>query len=132
MKDYYAMSESLRDKADIWHCALSSYAKEDLSVNLRVIKRLSEIILEIWETWQSDTRHYQPSKKKYNWYVGLGKEGKRLLDPELPKYEDAKEMLQAYEKYVDLVVLLRLMAGMILRMGSVSCLTIGKNKSKGC
>lgn len=107
MKDYYAMAEKLRDKADIWNCALSSYAKEDLSINLRVIKRFSEVMLEIWEEWQNDTRHYQPSNKKYNLYVELGKEGKRLLDPELPKYEDAKEMLQAYEKYIDLVVLYR-------------------------
>ncbi len=107
MKDYYAVSENLRDKADIWHCALSSYAKEDLSVNLRVIKRLSEIILEIWCEWKNDTRHYQPSNKKYDWYVSLEKEARRLLDPALPKYEEAKEMLQAYQKYIDLVVAYR-------------------------
>lgn len=107
MKDYYAMAENLRDRASNWYSALSIYEKEELTGNLRVIRRLSEVILEIWEKWQSDTRHYQPSKKIYNWYVELGKEGKRLSDPALPKYEDAKEMLQAYEKYIDLVVLYR-------------------------
>ncbi|MCC8065922.1 MAG: hypothetical protein LIO94_02290 [Clostridiales bacterium] len=77
------------------------------NINQRVVRGLSIMMLEIWNDWREDTRHYQPSQEKQNFYISTVDRGERKLDPELPDYELAKTVIKDCRKFILHVVTYR-------------------------
>ncbi len=57
--------EIIIEKAERYYQIFKGSAHNTLSINQRVTFRLSEMMIDIWNEWQQDTRHYKPSKQKH-------------------------------------------------------------------
>ena len=79
--------------------------------NKKVIVGLSDMIVKIWNEWKSDTRHYSPSKKRYEGYLDTVARAERRLDPEGSGYEVAQAVIKDCKRFLKLVVLYRVSNG---------------------
>lgn len=104
----YSTEERLADKAVAYFTEYGTQEKGNLNINQRVILRLAKEMLSIWNEWRSDTRHYNPSQKKYDWYMELVGAGEAMLDAEATVYEEAKNFIAEYRRFISLVVRYRM------------------------
>lgn len=72
--------------------------------NHRVINGLCRMILDIWEDWKEDTRHYQPSQRAYQRYLETVNRGESKLDPQYSDYDTALTVVKECREYLQLVV----------------------------
>lgn len=78
-----------------------------INSNQQIIIGLCDMMLQIWEEWQRDTRHYQPSQKAYNGYLDKIARGENKLDADLLEYHAGKQVIKDCREFVKLVVLYR-------------------------
>ena len=75
--------------------------------NQQIIIGLCDMMLQIWQEWQNDTRHYQPSQKTYSGYLERIKADEARLDQNLLEYKTGKQVIKDCREFVKLVVLYR-------------------------
>ncbi len=75
--------------------------------NQQIIIGLCDMMLQIWQEWQNDTRHYQPSQKTYRGYLERIKADEARLDQNLLEYKTGKQVIKDCREFVKLVVLYR-------------------------
>lgn len=85
----------------------ASAATGTINSNQRIIIELCDMMLQIWEEWQRDTRHYQPSQKTYKGYLEKIDRGEAGLDADLLEYKTGKQVIRDCREFVKLVVLYR-------------------------
>lgn len=78
-----------------------------LSINQRVIMSLCDMMISIWNEWQEDTRHYQPSQATHRAYLEKIEAGRLKLDKSAVEYDTAKRVIKDCKQYINLVVLYR-------------------------
>lgn len=108
MKTLYSLKEDER----IYWLANAYYNKSSVileeTVNDKVIRVLCDMIVSIWTEWRADTRHYQPSKRKTQWYLDKIDYGEGLLQADQPGYELAKRVVKDSREFIKLVVSYRI------------------------
>lgn len=85
----------------------ASSATGTVNINQQIIIELCDMMLQIWEDWQNDTRHYQPSQKAYKGYLEKIGKGEAQLDADLLEYQTGKQVIKDSREFVKLVVLYR-------------------------
>ena len=78
-----------------------------INSNQQIITNLCDMMLQIWEEWQRDTRHYQPSQKTYKGYLEKIASGEAKLDADLLEYQTGKQVIKDCREFIKLVVLYR-------------------------
>ena len=108
--------ENIANKAESYYGAFRAdtgvYTQESSdNWNRKIVLGLSDMIVKIWNEWKSDTRHYSPSKMRYEEYLDTVKRAERRLDPEGSGYEVAQAVIRDCKRSLKLVVLYRVRNG---------------------
>lgn len=75
-----------------------------INSNQQIIIGLCDMMLQIWQEWQNDTRHYQPSKKTHKGYIERIEADNARLDPKFLEYDTGKQVVKDCKEFVKLVV----------------------------
>lgn len=96
------------EKAECYYGTYKASATTGMiNSNQEIIIGLCDMMLQIWEEWQRDTRHYQPSQKTHKGYLERIEADEAKLDPTLLEYKTAKQVVKDCREFIKLVVLYR-------------------------